>query len=238
MAHIGFQKLKDMLAAKGAVDPAALAAHIGRKKYGAAGFAALAAKGRAEKKVKQAVTRAASEAPVTAGASSHQERGAGRMDPAKIREALGLAADASDEEVKSTAATALGFVEEQPPLFEVAAAAPKTTAPKPGTMTIDVSAWQESQERLKRLEAQAAKQREAERDQVIAQAVQDGKFAPARRDHWKRLWDLDPEGTRDSIDGLQKNVIPVMASGYAGAPDEDIDAEFAHLFPPRSVSRG
>jgi len=41
-----FRKLKASLAAKGARDPGALAAHIGRKKYGKAKFMALAAKAR------------------------------------------------------------------------------------------------------------------------------------------------------------------------------------------------
>ena len=51
MAHIGFAALKAQLAAKpGVYDPGALAAHIGRKKYGAAGMAAKAAIGRAKKR--------------------------------------------------------------------------------------------------------------------------------------------------------------------------------------------
>src|SRR5690348_7453655 len=42
--HLGFAKLKAQLAAQGNVsDPAAVAAAIGRKKYGKAGMAALAA---------------------------------------------------------------------------------------------------------------------------------------------------------------------------------------------------
>jgi HK97 family phage prohead protease len=50
-----FSVLSARLAAKGAHNPDALAAYIGRKKYTHAGFAALAAKGRAEKNVKTAV---------------------------------------------------------------------------------------------------------------------------------------------------------------------------------------
>lgn len=42
-----FAKLKSRLAAKGAKDPAALAAFVGRKKYGAGKMAAMANKGRA-----------------------------------------------------------------------------------------------------------------------------------------------------------------------------------------------
>lgn len=41
-----FKALKGQLAAKGATNPGALAAYIGRKKYGAKKFQKLAAKGR------------------------------------------------------------------------------------------------------------------------------------------------------------------------------------------------
>lgn len=44
-----YKKLKGDLASKGAEDPGALAAHIGRKKYGKKKFASMAAKGRARK---------------------------------------------------------------------------------------------------------------------------------------------------------------------------------------------
>lgn len=51
MAHIGFDALKAKLAAKGNVaDPAAVAAKIGDQKYGKAGMAALAAKGKKKPK--------------------------------------------------------------------------------------------------------------------------------------------------------------------------------------------
>jgi hypothetical protein len=50
-----FQALKEKLAAKGGVsDPAAVAAAIGRKKYGKAKFQKMAAKGRARAKGKKA----------------------------------------------------------------------------------------------------------------------------------------------------------------------------------------
>jgi hypothetical protein len=53
VAHIGFAALKAKLAAKGDVtDPAAVAASIGRKKYGKAGMKALAKAG--QKKAKAA----------------------------------------------------------------------------------------------------------------------------------------------------------------------------------------
>jgi hypothetical protein len=149
------------------------------------------------------------------------------VDSAKLREALGLPADASDEEVR-TSLTEAGLVTSPPAVTP--APQPVAAAAKPGTMTIDVAAWDEQQERIKRLEAADVRRRVAERDQIIAKAVQDGKFPPARREHWQRLWDADPEGTRVVLDGLARNVMPVMASGYDGGPEE-LDDEFAHLFP-------
>jgi peptidoglycan hydrolase-like protein with peptidoglycan-binding domain len=136
------------------------------------------------------------------------------MDPAKIREALGLSADASDEEVTSTL-TAAGYVPAAP---EPVAAA--RTADAPGTMRIDASAWQEREERIHRLEAAIAKQRENERDDVIAKAVKAGKFAPSRKQHWARVWDADPEGTRELIASLQSNVIPTAELGFADGETE------------------
>jgi hypothetical protein len=53
MAKIGFKKLTAQLAARGVRNPKALAAHIGRKKYGKAGMAAKAAAGRRKKKRKK-----------------------------------------------------------------------------------------------------------------------------------------------------------------------------------------
>jgi len=46
MAYVGFDKLKGKLAKKGAKTPGALAAWIGRKKYGKGKFQKAAAKGK------------------------------------------------------------------------------------------------------------------------------------------------------------------------------------------------
>jgi len=117
--------------------------------------------------------------------------------------------------------------------------APGASAPRAsGTITVDQAAWDEREDRIKRLEANDAKRRRDERDQVIAQAVRDGKFPPARKDHWVRLWDADPEGTREAIAGLARNVVPVTEIGVMDGDDEAIDQEFAHLFPPVPTTKG
>ena len=161
------------------------------------------------------------------------------MSLAKYREALaGLPDDASEEDVTAALVTA-GLATAAPPpavvpvqasLFDPPAEPTKpATAPQSdaaGTMRVDASAWEAAQDRIRKLEAAEARHREAERDQVIAAAVQAGKFAPARREHWVRLWNADPEGARQAIDGLARNVIPVAASGYAGSETEGVEDEF------------
>lgn len=52
MAYVGFKKLTSELAKKGVKDPKALAAAIGRKKYGKAKFQEAAAKGKSLKGAK------------------------------------------------------------------------------------------------------------------------------------------------------------------------------------------
>jgi hypothetical protein len=191
-----------------------------------------------------AKANAAKTSPVTAGAGTTTE-GAG-MDPAKLREGLGLAPDASDEEVNAAMQAALGATAatdaptdgaatDTAPAASLTAAA--STPRVAGTMWIDASAWDAQQERIKRLEADAARRARDERDEVIAAAVRDGKFAPIRQEHWVRLWDADPDGTRQVLAGLQKNVIPVEALGFADETGSDLDEEFAHLFPPVSSGK-
>lgn len=154
------------------------------------------------------------------------------MDPAKIREALGLGPDAPDGEV-TAALVAAGLATaptQEPGEPEVEAEAPKAKAKAMapamvGTTAIDIEAWNASQDRIKSLEAKLAKQDRDERDKVIAQAIKDGKFAPARRELYATAWDKNPEGTREIIGALMKNAVPMEEVGYGvdgtGEPDED-----------------
>jgi phage I-like protein len=165
------------------------------------------------------------------------------MDPAKIREALGLAAGSSDDEVRAALASA-GILapptqpeqeepepEKAPELVNAAAA--------PGTVVLASSVWEETQRTIKNLTSFMDKTKRDERDAVIAKAVQDGKFTPAQKSHFAALWDSNPDATRTLIGNLTKNsALAVMASGYDGTDDESLDKEFAHLFDPNSYVKG
>lgn len=187
---------------------------------------------------------------------SNREGAAGMHDAAKLREALGLSPDASDDEVKAALASA-GLVGSQPeppkPAPEPTPAPIPAPAPAPepapqadlvnasaapGTVVLASSVWEETQKTIKNLTSFVDRTRRDERDQVIAKAVVDGKFTPAQKSHFARLWDSDPDGTRNLIDNLTKNAaLAVMASGYDTDSDEAIDREYAHLFPPKAGGR-
>ena len=171
-----------------------------------------------------AARRIVARAPKTTAPEAEDpiEKGAG-MDPAKIREALGLSADASDDEVKAAVVTA-GLAPTPAPVAASAAT--------PGTMVVASSVWDEQQQTIAKLTDFVNEAKREKRDDVIATAVRAGKFTPAQKPHFTKLWDADPEGTRVLIDSLTPNTaLAVMASGYAGESDKDIDAEFAGLFP-------
>jgi ATP-dependent Clp endopeptidase proteolytic subunit ClpP len=185
------------------------------------------------------------------------QKGAG-MDPAKLREALGLPAAASDDEVraawaKSPVGTAPSPQPPNPPPGDPStppppppdpSAPPPEPQPKPqasasGVMMVDPSAWEAQQERIRRLEASQAKSARDERDKVIAEAIKDGKFSKAREEHWRTLWDKDPEGTSTDIGRLAKNMVPIAELGHADAADDDAQwAEFDAQFPPHMNSGG
>ena len=139
-------------------------------------------------------------------------------DPVKIREALGLDPDASDDEVR----TAFGSVLAPPEGTPVTASA--------GTVVLASSVWDETQKTIKTLTDFVAQTKRDQRDEIIGQAVMAGKFTPAQKPHFAKLWDADPDGTRNLIATLTPNsALAVMASGYAGEGVE-ADAEYAALY--------
>jgi ATP-dependent Clp endopeptidase proteolytic subunit ClpP len=177
-------------------------------------------------------------APAPAAAAEHNQEGAGmQVDPVKLRESLGLNPSASDEEVRA-AVVASGFASMTPlhegaPELRISGRTPKVPEPDPTVVTVDSSI-------LDQLRQDAAAGVEAfqklfrqERDQTIAAAINEGKFAPARREHWEKAWDKDPEGTKMAIASLSKGLVPMAPIGYMSTTVEAREAEddlYAQLY--------
>lgn len=160
---------------------------------------------------------------------TEQEGTSGEMDPIKIREALGLAADASDDEVLA-AATALRQPEPSPEPPNASTPAP-VAASGNGVVVLDQSIVNAMQEDAKRGREAYENMRKNERDSIIASAISDGKFAPSRKEAWEKLWDADPDGTREQIKNLTPGLVPLQASGYPGNETHQETETYFGLYP-------
>jgi hypothetical protein len=191
--------------------------------------------------------------PQGAQVPSDRKGAVGMHDAAKLREALGLAADASDDEVKTVLASS-GLVASQPeppspapdptpdPAPQPApdpAPAPQPVAASGTTVVLASSVWEETQNTIKRLSAFVDETKRSERDTILASAVHEGKFYPSQKEQFARLWDADPDGTRTLIEGLTPNsALAIAAAGYSGdLGDSEFEREYAGLFPPTNGGR-
>lgn len=100
---------------------------------------------------------------------------------------------------------------ETPAVPELVAAA-AATLPAAGTVIVDEA-------RLAALEAAEADRAAEDRERTITAALEEGRFAPARRAHYETAWAADPAGTRHLLTasaadgGLAPNTVPVKERG-------------------------
>jgi hypothetical protein len=152
------------------------------------------------------------------------------VDAAKMREALGLGPDASDDEVREAFAT------------QVSASAPKTEpAPNPlAVLTAKLPAGEQpilvDPENYKALLSMAVKGEQAyaevqktRRDQVLSAAAKEGRFPVSRLSTYKEMWDKNPEATEAYINLMPKNTVPTLAAGVLGAEinQNEVDQVYA-----------
>lgn len=118
----------------------------------------------------------------------------------------------------------------------VAASTP--AAPAAGTVLVDEA-------RLAVLEGDFASRLEEDRDRVLATALEEGRFAPSRREHYITAWEADPAGTRHLLTaaaadgGLAPNTVPVKersTSTSAAAQSDSLQRVLATIPQPRKAA--
>jgi hypothetical protein len=139
-------------------------------------------------------------------------------DEAAVLAALDARLPEPDESTTETPEAAPTVAPAQPEPVAATAKLP------PGVVVIDEATLGELR-RNATLGAQAAeRQRLSDRDRFIDAAVNDGKISPARKDHWVKAWEADPDGTKDTLASLEAGlVVPVAAAGVLGDGDEQAD---------------
>ncbi|MET3349636.1 UNVERIFIED_ORG: ATP-dependent protease ClpP protease subunit [Arthrobacter sp. UYEF1] len=134
-----------------------------------------------------------------------------------LRERLGIPAAANLDDTGLLSALDEALAEQ-----EVTPTA--TAAPAPGTVVLDAAQYED-------LVASAADGRTARQQQLadnrtalVNAAVEDGRIAPARREHWVNALAADP-GMSETLAGLEKGLVPLAAAGYVGGVDESTDED-------------
>lgn len=152
------------------------------------------------------------------------------MDAATLRKTLKLSDDTPDEEVLRVANERLSA--DPPPTPEPEEGAesetpaegqetttegePETEGEQPPAQTAQGSVVTIDAGTLAQLQENAALGRQAHEAQqsnedtrILTEAMEAGKFPPARFDHWKALLAADREGTIATLKTLAENVIPI-----------------------------
>lgn len=55
-----------------------------------------------------------------------------------------------------------------------------------------------------------------ERNDIVASAIKEGKIPPARKDHYLKLMESDPAGTKQLLAELAPGLVPVLPAGHGG----------------------
>ncbi len=148
----------------------------------------------------------------------------------KLRGLLGLAEDATEEQIEAEAATRLAAAsaDAPEPVAEDAPVVPVEPAAAPaGSVAAAAGAVLVDPAQLAQLQADASagrlaltRQIEAEDRTVLSAAVASGKFPPARVPHFAALLKADREGTTALIEQLAENVVPIEAKGKGEGKQE------------------
>lgn len=166
----------------------------------------------------------ASAIPPSSSPSPGQE-GASMPDLTEIRDALGLADDASDEEVMTAALDRL-----------TAPSEPTNQLPE-GVVTIDAAQLEELRTQASAGVEARNEQMRQRREHLVNAAVADGRIAPARREAWLAQLEADT-GAEQVLASLEKGLIPVDPKGSNGEIDlESDDALYAQLYVPQEATR-
>ena len=59
------------------------------------------------------------------------------------------------------------------------------------------------------------------RESIVAKAIEEGRIAPARRDHWLAQLNADEEGAVSVLESLAPGTIPLAEIGHSDEPEAD-----------------
>lgn len=140
---------------------------------------------------------------------------------------LGLADDCSDDDLNAAIGT---WLQEEPPGENDEnddSNDDDIDASQGDVVVIDVASFNRYRQR-DRVAGQVEEQmRRRDRDELIEEAIADGKFGPGRRQHYRERYDSDPQGTTALIARLSPGTLPLEERG-GDAPTDDAEDSTAY----------
>jgi hypothetical protein len=150
-----------------------------------------------------------------------------------IKEGRGRDVAFSDEQL-STMRGALGLAEEADEAAILAALTDRLNAKAEpalpeGVVTIDRAQLDELKSAAELGRQAHERQQAKDREDLVQAAIDDGRIAPQRREHWLKALEKDP-GAADSLASLEPGLIPVGKEIGHGGADTDIDPLYDLVF--------
>jgi hypothetical protein len=102
-------------------------------------------------------------------------------------------------------------------------------------VVVDALSYRRLQQRDRIAGQIEAANRERDRNELIAEAVHDGKISPGRAQHYSDRYDSDPEGTTRLLARLTPNTIPLEERGVNATQD---DADDTSAYPTEWLTHG
>jgi ATP-dependent protease ClpP protease subunit len=166
--------------------------------------------------------------PAVPGDTTRRESG---MDPDKflqeVRNRAGVPADATLDH-----AGVLAALDEALSEGTEAPAASTTFTPPAGTEVVESGVLAELRRKAEDGAAARAQQVNERRDQIVNDAIDSGRIAPAARATWRAALDENEDSTTNVLNTLTPGIVPTKATGYTGGVDEatDEDKTFAKFW--------
>jgi hypothetical protein len=104
-------------------------------------------------------------------------------------------------------------------------------------VVVDVASFRRMRNQEEVAAAVVEANRVRDRNELIDEAIHDGKFGPSRRDHYRERYDSDPEGTTALIARLMPNTVPLEARGADAPTDEVADDSYPADWVPDVAAR-
>lgn len=132
-----------------------------------------------------------------------------------VRQRLGLAADASDDDVQKALDEQLPAAPDVPP---APVPEPAPVVPDTGTVVVDAAQFAALQQAAAQGTQAFQRQQTEDRERLVDAAVRDGRIPPARRDAWITILAADA-GAATTLANLAPGLVPVAEAGHGGSPD-------------------